>query len=118
MGLLRVIFRVLLYLPWIWLLLFALFVISTAVQIGGLPAYGQPDPKESTFAFLYVPVMVTLLMVMASTPFGLALAVARLWQGVPKFIRREEVIAYLVGILLFFFVTMSDFAGLMTWLGD
>ncbi len=119
MRLLHLIFKILIYLPLIWLLLFAIFVIAAAVQVGHLPAYGQPDPKDAgAVSLLYMPVMVLMFMVLASTPFAIALAVAKLWQGVPDFISRGEVYAYFVGIVLFFFIVMSDVGGLMTWLAD
>ena len=117
--LLQVIFKVILYLPWIWLALFALFILGVTMQVGHLPVYGRPDPKEAgAISFLYMPVMITLLMVMGSSPIGIGLAFVKLLRDVPNFINRGEAILYLVGIALFFLFISSDIAGLMTWLGD
>lgn len=117
--LLRVVFRLILYLPWIWFLVFTVFVVLATVQVGHLPTYGQPDPKDVTLSgILYMPAVVIMFMTLGSIPFGIALAVAKLWQGVPDFIRTSEVYAYLVGIALFFLFIISDAAGLMTWLAD
>jgi hypothetical protein len=117
--LLQVIFRVILYLPWIWIALFALFILLVTIQVGRLPAYGQPDPKDAgSISILYTPVIVTLLLVMGSSPIGIGLAIVKLLRDVPNFIRRGEAILYLVGIALFFIFITSDVAGLMTWLGD
>ena len=117
--LLQVIFKGILYLPWIWIALFALFVLGAAAQVGHLPAYGQPDPKDAgAISFLYLPVMVTMFLVMGSSPIGMGIAAVRLLRGVPSFIKKGEVLSYLVGISLFFLFISSDFAGLMTWLGD
>ena len=117
--LLQVIFKIILYLPWIWIALFALFVLGTALQVGHLPSYGQPDPKDAgAISILYMPVIITMLLVMGSSPIGIGLAIVRLLRDVPTFINKGEVISYLVGIALFFVIISSDFAGLMTWLGD
>jgi ABC-type dipeptide/oligopeptide/nickel transport system permease component len=117
--LLQVIFRIILYLPWIWIALFALFVLGTAVQVGHLPTYGRPDPKDAgAVSILYMPVLIILLMVMGSSPIGIGLALIKILRDVPPFIRRSEAVLYLAGIILFFFLTGSNFAGLMTWLGD
>jgi hypothetical protein len=117
--LLQVIFRIILYLPWIWMALFALFVLGTAVQIGHLPVYGRPDPKDAgAVSVLYMPVLIILFMVMGSSPIGIGLALVKLLRDVPSFIKRGEAFLYLIGIILFFLLTGSDIAGLMTWLGD
>jgi hypothetical protein len=117
--LLRLVFRTILYLPWIWFAVMAIYVVLAAVQVGHLPRYGQPDPKDVPLGgILYMPAIILMFMTLGSTPFGIALAVARLWQDVPQFIRTSEVYAYLVGIALFFLFVVSDFAGLMTWLAD
>jgi hypothetical protein len=117
--LLLVIFRFILYLPWIWLALFALFILGVTMQVGHLPVYGQPDPKDAgAISNLYMPVMITLLLVMGSAPIGIGLALVKLLRDIPNFIRRGEAILYLAGITLFFLFISSDVAGLMTWLGD
>lgn len=111
--------RIAIYLPWIWLALFAVFVLVVALQQGQLPSYGQPDPKDAgTISILYYPVIVLLLTVMATIPIGLGLAIVRLMRGVPPQIRSGEAVAYLAGVALILLLTISDFAGLMTWLGD
>ena len=117
--LLLILARVACYLPWIWLALFAFYVLVVGLQAGHLPSYGQPDPKDAGAAsLLYMPVIVLLLLVMATIPIGVGLAVVRLMRGVPQTIRRGEAIAYLVGIALLLLFVTRDFAGLMTWLGD
>ena len=117
--LLQVIFMIILYLPWIWMALFAVFVLGVAFQVGHLPSYGQPDPKDAgAISYLYMPVMISLLLVMGSSPIGIGLAIVKLLRDVPSFIKPGEAVTYLVGIGLFFVIISSDFAGLMTWLGD
>lgn len=117
--LLLILARIACYLPWIWLALFAFYVLAVAFQVGHLPTYGQPDPKDAGAAsLLYLPVLVLLLLVMATIPIGAGLSAVRLLRGVPQVIRRGEAIAYLVGISLLLLFVMNDLAGLMTWLGD
>jgi hypothetical protein len=118
LAVLRIVFKGILYLPWVWLLLFLLFVLVTALQVGHLPAYGQPDPKDASLGFLTTPLLILLLVTMAAAPFGIALAIAKLWQDIPSFVGRREVLVYLAGTALFFLFIFSDAAGLITWLAD
>ena len=117
--LLQVIFKIILYLPWIWMGLFALFVLGTAVQVGHLPTYGNPDPKDAGFvSILYIPVMIIMLIVLGFSPIGIGLALVKVLREWPPFIKKSEAALYLVGIAIFFLFTRSDVAGLITWLGD
>jgi hypothetical protein len=119
MRLLSWLAKLALYLPWIWLVLFALFVLAATAQGGHLPAYGNPDPKDVGFGgFLYYPIIVLLLIVMATIPIGVGLAAVKLLRDMPAYLSRREALAYLLGIGLVLLVSISDFAGLMTWLGD
>ena len=111
--------RIACYLPWIWFALFAIFVLAVAAQVGHLPTYGQPDPKDAGAAsLLFMPVIILLLLTLATIPIGVGLAIVRLSRGVPQTIRKGEAIGYLVGIALFLLFVTNDLAGLMTWLGD
>jgi hypothetical protein len=117
--LLQVIFKAILYLPWIWMALFALFVLGTAVQVGHLPTYGSPDPKDAGFiSVLYMPVMVIMLTVMGFSPIGIGLALVKVIRDWPPFIKRNEALFYLAGMAVFFIIIRTDVAGLITWLGD
>lgn len=117
--LLLILARAACYLPWIWLALFALFVLLVTLQVGHLPAYGQPDPREAGAAsLLLTPVIILLLLTMATIPIGVGLTIVRLTRGVPQSIRKGEAIGYLIGIALLLLFVTNDLAGLMTWLGD
>ncbi|MFN2107729.1 MAG: hypothetical protein ACK2U5_11430 [Candidatus Promineifilaceae bacterium] len=117
--LLMLLARLSLFLPWIWLALFFIFVVAGTVQVGHWPTYGQPDPKDTgIFSILYYPVIVLLLLVMATIPIALGLAIIRLVRGVPQAIRSAEAAAYLAGLALLFVIVNRDLGGLMTWLGD
>jgi hypothetical protein len=111
--------RVALFLPWIWLALFALFVLATTLYAGQLPSYGAPDPKQAGAAtLLYYPTLILLLTVMATIPIGVGLAMVKLLRDVPDFYSKREAVLYLAGIGVLLVVTISDLGGLMTWLGD
>jgi len=119
MPFLRVLARVIVYSPWLWLLLFALYVIGVALQVGHLPTYGQPDPKDAgAISLLYMPTIFLLLWVLATVPTALALALFSKAAKLEQPFQRRDVIVYLVGMALFALVVFGDVAGLMTWLGD
>lgn len=105
--------------PWLWLIVFGLFVGVVTVQFGHLPLYGQPDPKEAgPISILYFPTILLLVWGVGVTPIGLALAGLSLWKGIPKSVRLPELALYAGGLILFWFIALNDVAGLMTWLAD
>jgi len=115
-----IIYRVIIWLPWVWLTLFCMFVSATAVQVGHLPTYGQPDPRYIGLisTLFYVPIILLLIGVVGTTPVGIILAIVSLWKRFPESVRREELAFYLSGIGVFYLFVLSDIAGLMTWLAD
>lgn len=116
---LQIMYRVIIWSPWIWLSLFATFVLITSLQIGHLPTYGQPDPKDAGLGTLfYMPTIVLLISVIGTTPVGIVLTLIKLWKGFLQSIRWREVIFYLGGLGLFYLFVMSDVVGLITWLAD
>lgn len=116
---LRIFVRAIIWSPWIWLGLFGAFVLATALQMGHLPTYGQPDPKDAGLSILfYMPTILLLMWVLATTPLGMALTLIKLWKDLPQSIKRQEMIFYLGGTGLFYLFILSDVAGLMTWLAD
>jgi hypothetical protein len=116
----RIVYRFIVWSPWVWLTLFCLFVLATTLQVGHLPVYGQPDPKYAGLisTLFYMPTILLLIWVVGTTPVGVILTIIRLWRGFPKSVRWGEVIFYLGGIGLFYLFILSDVAGLMTWLAD
>jgi hypothetical protein len=116
----QIIYRVIIWSPVIWLTLFCLFVLTTTIQVGHLPVYGQPDPKYSGLiaTLFYVPTILLLIWVISTTPVGVLLTIIKLWAGFPKSVRWREMIFYLGGIGLFYLFILSDVVGLMTWLAD
>lgn len=111
--------RLIAWSPWLWLILFGLFILATTLQTGHLPTYGQPDPKDTLpSTLLYLPTIILLVAVVVTTPVGLVLTIAKLWKGFPKSARRRDLIFYVGGLGLFYLFVLSDLAGLMTWLAD
>ncbi len=116
---LQVIYRFIIWSPWVWLMLFCVFVLAITLQVGHLPMYGQPDPKYAgSINFFYMPTILLLFWVMGTTPIGIVLTSIKLWKGFPKSIRLRDAFFYLSGVGLFYLFVLSDVAGLMTWLAD
>ncbi len=116
---LPIIFRLIVYAPWSWLMLFWLFILAVMLQVGHLPTYGLPDPKYAgPSSLFYMPTILLLIWVMSTTPVGVILTVIRLWKGFPKSVMWREVIFYWSGVGLFYLFIFNDVAGLMTWLAD
>ncbi len=92
---------------------------GTALQVGHLPIFGQPDPKDAgVISVLYLPTIFLLFWVLATVPTALLMVIfskaAKLTQ--PFF--RRDILIYLAGMALFALVVFGNPAGLMTWLGD
>ena len=116
----KIIYRVIVWSPWVWLTLLCMFVLAITFQVGHLPVYGQPDPKYAGLVsiFFHMPTILLLVWVVSTTPIGVILTIIRLWKGFPKSVRWGEAVFYLGGLVLFYWFILSDVAGLMTWLAD
>jgi hypothetical protein len=115
---LRYAFSLLTVLPWIWLALFALFILLIAAQHGHLPVYGNPDPKDGGLYPLYL-ASVALIPLTFFTPlvwFGL-LALGH-WRGTGRSIPIRQTALYAAGMFLYFLIVVGDLGGLITWLVD
>ena len=119
-NLVKRIYWIIAWSPWIWLMLFGLFVFAIAFKVGHLPVYGQPDPKSANLisSLFYTPIILLLVWSIITTPVGIIWTLIRLWRSLPKSIRWVEIVFYLGGLGLFYWFILSDFAGLITWLGD
>ncbi len=109
-------------LPWLWLTVFALFVVLVTRRVGHLPTYGQPDPKVvDGVSYLYYPIMLLLPAVLIS-PIAWLLINGLASAGKIDFPRRRMQLAlYVAGILLFslvLFGQVGGLGGLMNWLLD
>jgi hypothetical protein len=112
-------FTTLSYLPWVWLATMMLFVTAVTLQVGHLPVYGQPDPKDTGYLLLfYWPVLLLLPPTLIGPLLWSGLALLRHFFDLPFLIRRQEVLLFLPGWLLFVGLALTDFGGLMTWLID
>jgi hypothetical protein len=107
------------YLPWAWLLLMGCFTLTTTIYMGHFPTYGQPDPKDTgLLTLLYMPIIFSLPIILFSWLFWLLFGLSKHFLNLPIQIRRQEVIPFVSGYLVFIWFAVSDFAGLMTWLMD
>lgn len=81
-----------------------------------MPFYGQPDPKYAGLvSLLYFPTILLLMWTIGSTLLGLLLIGAEAWTAEVKW---RETGLYLLGLILFYSVIITDFLSLMTWLMD
>lgn len=116
---LAIIYRLISYSPWIWLMVFWTFVLAVTLQAGHLPAYGQPDPKDTGLLTLFHrPVIWLLVWVIGTTPVGAVLTLIKFWKGWLQSVGWREVAFYVGGLGLFYLFVFKDVAGLMTWLAD
>src|SRR5690606_7277592 len=80
----RLSFDILSILPYLWLASFTLFVIATWLEVGHLPSYGNPDPKDTALAWLFLPTNYFLLLIsIASVPVWGMIAVAGIVKQLP-----------------------------------
>lgn len=113
------IYTVLNYLPWIWLVLFGVFVFSTALSIGHLPTYSNPDPKSmGAISLLYIPTILLMLTVISTIPAWAVMTLLTLWDKLPLKIEWADAVFYLSGLFFFGVIVMTDIGRLMTWLMD
>lgn len=107
------------YLPWVWLLIMGCFTLGTTIYTGHFPTYGQPDPKDTGFLLiLYTPIIFLLPITLFSWVFWIAFGLSKHFLMMPIKIRRQEVIPFVSGYIVFAWFAFSDFAGLVTWLID
>ena len=113
---LKLFYKFLVALPWIWLGMLTLFVLTTAVSQNAWPSYGQPDPK--TIPLLYWPTFLLFLATLASFPIWLIMTLFALRPIFPVVLEKQTIVIYLVGLALFFLLIITDAGGLITWLID
>ena len=115
---LQALWRAICYLPWVWLILLALFTLGTTFQVGHLPYYGNPDPKDTgTLVLLYFPIIIGIPTLFASIPIWSIVGVIIERTTTYRF-RWQNVLLYIVGMFMCAWVAFSDVAGLLTWLAD
>lgn len=59
--------KVIAWLPIFWIVLFGMFVGIVSLEHGRYPAYNMPDPKGSTFAFMYWMLLVLFGVILVFT---------------------------------------------------
>jgi hypothetical protein len=107
------------YLPWFWLALMALFTTAVALQVGHLPTFGRPDPKDTGYLLvLYWPVLLLLSPTTIAPLLWSLLGLGKHFFELPFIIRRQEVVTFLWGWALFLWLALTNFGGLMAWLID
>ena len=112
---LRAIWVMLVYSPWVWIILFSIFVLGITFQVGHLPYYGQPDPKYAgAISMLYGPTIYLLLWVLVSPILALLILLIK-WMNFPQTIEWPEVKVYLLGLGLFHALPFSSIWRPLIW---
>lgn len=107
------------YSLWGWMLLFGAFVLGVTLQMGHLPVYGQPDPKDAgALSALSVPTVAGLSWVTISIPIGVVLTAVMLWKQPRRQRTLRRALLFALGLVVFYVVASNDLAGLLTWLAD
>lgn len=67
------------FLIWFWagLLFFLAHVIAATIQVGHLPTYGQPDPKDVVVPGLYELAIAGAIMMVVGFPFVFVMTILR-----------------------------------------
>lgn len=110
--------RIICYLPCAWLVILAIFTLGVTIQVGHFPSYGRPDPEHTGWLSpLYVLIIWGMPWPLVTIPVWGLLGVAIQWLTSYRF-RWQDVVLYLIGILIYFGVVFTDFAGLFIWIAN
>ena len=114
---LRWTFRVSSILPAVWICLFFAFVAATWLEVGHIPAYGSPDPKDTLLAWFFMPAVLLMLpLAMASIITWIMLTGLGLVNWLPSKPNLKQLLLIMIPILIFFWIRFQT--GLFVWLGD
>lgn len=92
-----------------------IFYLLTALEVGHLPTYGNPDPKFTTFAPLGNLVLIGLVVSVATAAFWAVIA-TYLGKHYPHQRLWFSFALYILPIVAFFIV--NNFTPIMVWLLD
>ncbi len=101
--------------PLAWITLFYLFVLRAYIQLGKIPTYGAPDPKELNYdvhyAILFFLMPVCLLSILI---YPLILFLSRKFQPISF----KEIFLFLLGFTLLTIQIRHDPLQLLNWFMD
>lgn len=101
--------------PYVWLLLFALFVLRARLAIGSWPLPYQPDPKDLGFEAHHLALVAGMPVLFAAALSATAFAL------VPRHRHDKEWLVPAVaaaGLMMLILLARADPWHLFTWLGD
>lgn len=103
--------------PWAWLAAFGLLLGATILQVGHVPSYGDPDPKQVAGAWPLLWAIYLLLILALMSPLIVAgETVVRL--VLKAGLKPRALALYGAGFALFAAIAFADAFGLMNWLRD
>lgn len=112
-------YRLLSWMPAVWLLIFFTLVLGVTVQQGHLPRYGIPDPKDTgVLRLIYSATILLFPMVLASLPIWFTMTLLSLTHRIRLPIRWQMPVIYLLGLCVIAMLAVLNPGGLITWLGD
>ena len=117
---LEAVWRTLCYLPWAWLTLLAIFTLSVTIHYGHFPSYGNPEPFILTGidAFLHTAVLFGIVALVYLNSI-----VEHHWDHSsnaqqPIVFPKRLIALYLLGISVYIWLSVSNFAGIIDWIWD
>lgn len=70
------VFDGLLFFTWLWIPMLIIFAVLTALEVGHIPFYANPDPKDMVFANFFIPFIIfSLVGSFVTFPLWLMMAV-------------------------------------------
>jgi hypothetical protein len=110
-------FRVSNGLPAVWIGLFFAFVFATWLEVGHIPTYGSPDPKDTVLAWLFMPVIyLTFPLVMAGAVTWPILAGLGAVNLLPTKSKLQNLLLLVIPILIILWIRFQT--GLFEWFVD
>jgi hypothetical protein len=104
--------------PILFLVVFAVFTTVVSIDLGRLPYYAHPDPKDSGFEWLYNGSLVTLVIAVYSLPFWVISTLMAYLTGIGFRPKLRDVLAYMLGASVITILFYVDPVGLGEWFLD
>lgn len=109
-------YNLLFIVPAVWLMLFGLFVLMVTLEVGHIPTYSNPNPKNTLFGAIFQPILLgSIPMIIVLLGTGLIGLVAEFFGVVmDKFYKWRVAVCFVVMPVLI----MVWKSGLTEWLVD
>jgi hypothetical protein len=92
------------------------FYLLASIEVGHLPVYGNPDPKDSIFAPFMTVIWVAMLMTMFTLPYGIVFTIFHFVEHQSASTVWTRLAIYIVPIIVFFI--LNYYSPIMVWFAD